>query len=131
MSNLYAEFVQLISSEATELCEKGHKHVLQPEHALKALDSLGFSSMLPEVQKSLEEWQDSNRGTLPYCALAFPSHTRPRQLKLKFLGFGRPHAIWLANTLLCCKKFFTPVIGYWYPVLCLKYVFCFPRAAVG
>eukprot|EP00884_Botryococcus_braunii_P016664 jgi/Botrbrau1/3681/Bobra.0008s0010.1 len=56
------EFVQLISSEATELCEKENKHVLQPEHVLRALDTLGFSAMLPEVQRALEGWQDSNKG---------------------------------------------------------------------
>jgi hypothetical protein len=67
-----AEFVQLVSSEATEMCDTEKKHTIQPEHVLRALETLGFGSMIPEVQKALDEWNDSNKGnhSFEYLILA-------------------------------------------------------------
>lgn len=38
------EFVQLLSSEANDVCEKECKKTITPEHVLKALNELGLGS---------------------------------------------------------------------------------------
>mmetsp|Transcript_43847 Transcript_43847/g.107645 ORF Transcript_43847/g.107645 Transcript_43847/m.107645 type:complete len:90 (+) Transcript_43847:200-469(+) len=38
------EFVQMLSSEANEICEKDKKKTIAPEHILRALNNLGLSS---------------------------------------------------------------------------------------
>lgn len=49
------EFINLISSEANDICSKGDKKTIAPEHVIEALQSLGFSSYLSEVQAAYEQ----------------------------------------------------------------------------
>jgi hypothetical protein len=75
-----AEFVNLLSSEANELCEKGKKKTVGPEHVLEAMEArtpalallrlalsrwprqaLGFSSYSPEVNAALEAWKTEDK----------------------------------------------------------------------
>ncbi|CAI5947196.1 unnamed protein product [Closterium sp. NIES-64] len=49
------EFINLISSEANEMCSKEDKRTIAPEHVLQALESLGFSSYLAEVQAAYDQ----------------------------------------------------------------------------
>ncbi|CAI7828411.1 unnamed protein product [Closterium sp. NIES-54] len=49
------EFINLISSEANEICSKEDKRTIAPEHVLQALESLGFSSYLAEVQAAYDQ----------------------------------------------------------------------------
>ncbi|XP_054770147.1 protein Dr1-like [Lytechinus pictus] len=53
--NCCTEFIQLVSSEANDICNKQAKKTISPEHALQALDSLGFGDYLQECKSVLEE----------------------------------------------------------------------------
>lgn len=44
-----SEFVQLLSSEANDICEKDNKKTITPEHVLRALEQLGLGRYLQEV----------------------------------------------------------------------------------
>ncbi|XP_022769797.1 protein Dr1 homolog isoform X3 [Durio zibethinus] len=48
------EFINLISSESNEVCNREDKRTIAPEHVLKALEVLGFGEYIEE--------QDSLRG---------------------------------------------------------------------
>jgi len=48
------EFIHLLSSEANEMCSKENKSTIGPQHIIKALESLGFESYIPEVSKVYE-----------------------------------------------------------------------------
>lgn len=48
------EFVQLLSSEANEICEKGKKKTITPEHVLRALEQLGLTRFTKEVEEEYE-----------------------------------------------------------------------------
>nr|GMD34043.1 protein Dr1 homolog isoform X1 [Ipomoea batatas] len=61
-----AEFINLISSESNEVCNREDKRTIAPEHVLKALDVLGFGDYIEEVysayeQHRLETMQDTVR----------------------------------------------------------------------
>eukprot|EP00897_Mesotaenium_endlicherianum_P010113 jgi/Mesen1/912/ME001169S00143 len=49
------EFINLISSEANEVCSKEDKKTIAPEHVLEALKLLGFGSFVTEVQAAYEQ----------------------------------------------------------------------------
>ncbi|UZJ51494.1 hypothetical protein CBS101457_000814 [Exobasidium rhododendri] len=49
------EFIHLISSEANDVCEKGSKKTIAPEHVVAALKDLGFESFTSEVEDVLKE----------------------------------------------------------------------------
>lgn len=49
-----SEFVQLLSSEANEICEKDSKKTITPEHVLRALDQLGLERFKREVEEEYE-----------------------------------------------------------------------------
>uniref|UniRef100_M4EIQ3 Transcription factor CBF/NF-Y/archaeal histone domain-containing protein n=1 Tax=Brassica campestris TaxID=3711 RepID=M4EIQ3_BRACM len=60
------EFINLISSESNEVCNKEDKRTIAPEHVLKALQVLGFGEYVEEVysayeQHKYETMQDSQR----------------------------------------------------------------------
>ncbi|XP_031090454.1 protein Dr1 homolog isoform X1 [Ipomoea triloba] len=60
------EFINLISSESNEVCNREDKRTIAPEHVLKALDVLGFGDYIEEVyaayeQHRLETMQDTVR----------------------------------------------------------------------
>ncbi|GAA96650.1 hypothetical protein E5Q_03321 [Mixia osmundae IAM 14324] len=49
------EFITLISSEANEICEKGSRKTIAPEHVIAALKSLGFERYVEEVEEATAE----------------------------------------------------------------------------
>lgn len=57
-----AEFVQLISSEATEISNKEKKNTITPEHLLKAIQDLGFTDFLEEVTATMEQHKEESKG---------------------------------------------------------------------
>ncbi|WCJ22023.1 nuclear factor Y subunit B13 [Euphorbia peplus] len=61
------EFINLVSSESNEVCNREEKRTIAPEHVLKALEVLGFSEYIKEVysayeQHKLETMQDTLKG---------------------------------------------------------------------
>lgn len=48
------EFVQLLSSEANDICEKDDKKTITPEHVLRALRQLGLHRFHTDVQEEYE-----------------------------------------------------------------------------
>jgi down-regulator of transcription 1 len=57
-----SEFVQLLSSEANEICEKDAKKTITPEHVLRALKQLGFERYHKEVAEELDKIKLDERG---------------------------------------------------------------------
>jgi down-regulator of transcription 1 len=57
-----SEFVQLLSSEANEVCEKDAKKTITPEHVLRALQQLGFERYFTEVAEEYERVKADDRG---------------------------------------------------------------------
>nr|GMD35726.1 protein Dr1 homolog [Ipomoea batatas] len=49
------EFINLISSESNEVCNREDKRTIAPEHVLKALDVLGFGDYIEEVYSAYEQ----------------------------------------------------------------------------
>ncbi|KAL9940271.1 hypothetical protein V8E36_000976 [Tilletia maclaganii] len=49
------EFINLVSSESNEICEKGSKKTIAPEHVVQALKDLGFESFIKHVQDVQQE----------------------------------------------------------------------------
>ncbi|KAK9714388.1 hypothetical protein RND81_06G090600 [Saponaria officinalis] len=61
------EFINLVSSESNEVCNREEKKTIAPEHLLKALEGLGFGDYMEEVyaayeQHKIETMQDGVRG---------------------------------------------------------------------
>lgn len=48
------EFVQLLSSEANDICEKDKKKTITPEHVLRALNQLGLDRFKQDVEDEYE-----------------------------------------------------------------------------
>lgn len=57
-----SEFVQLLSSEANDICEKDSKKTITPEHVLRALKGLGFERYFKEVADEYEKFKLDDRG---------------------------------------------------------------------
>ncbi|KAL3623919.1 Down-regulator of transcription 1 [Castilleja foliolosa] len=49
------EFINLISSESNEVCNREDKRTIAPEHVLKALEVLGFGEYIEEVYTAYEQ----------------------------------------------------------------------------
>lgn len=49
------EFIHLLASEANEICEKESKKTISPEHVLAALEALGYSNYVADVQAAYQE----------------------------------------------------------------------------
>eukprot|EP01137_Pigoraptor_chileana_P015161 Opistho-2@70759 len=49
------EFIQLLSSEANEVCTKDGRKTISPEHVFKALESLGFEEYVADVQSTFKD----------------------------------------------------------------------------
>mmetsp|Transcript_43848 Transcript_43848/g.107647 ORF Transcript_43848/g.107647 Transcript_43848/m.107647 type:complete len:155 (+) Transcript_43848:200-664(+) len=58
------EFVQMLSSEANEICEKDKKKTIAPEHILRALNNLGLSKYHAEVAGEHEKHKDTEKSKL-------------------------------------------------------------------
>jgi hypothetical protein len=65
-----AEFVQLVYSEANTVSEEEKKSTINPEHVVRALDSLGFSSLLEDVNAYLKEVKESDQKRSGYSGLS-------------------------------------------------------------
>ncbi|XP_039040291.1 protein Dr1 homolog isoform X2 [Hibiscus syriacus] len=66
-ASLPKEFINLISSESNEVCNRDEKRTHRPEHILKALEVLGFGEYIEEVyaayeQHKIETMHDSLKG---------------------------------------------------------------------
>lgn len=57
-----SEFVQLLSSEANEVCEKDSKKTITPEHVLRALKQLGFEQYYNDVAEEFERIKNDEKG---------------------------------------------------------------------
>lgn len=53
------EFVLAVSSEANEICEKGSKKTMAPEHIIQALKALGFDKMVEQVQDASDTQKET------------------------------------------------------------------------
>ncbi|KAI8910982.1 histone-fold-containing protein [Gorgonomyces haynaldii] len=51
------EFIHLVSSEATEICDKGQKKTIAGDHVMSALKNLGFEEYNAELQSLVNEHQ--------------------------------------------------------------------------
>ncbi|KAE8233831.1 hypothetical protein CF326_g1139 [Tilletia indica] len=49
------EFINLISSESNDICERGAKKTIAPEHVVQALNDLGFKVFIKDVQDVLQD----------------------------------------------------------------------------
>ncbi|WVZ18026.1 hypothetical protein V8G54_005348 [Vigna mungo] len=49
------EFINLVSSESNEVCNKEERRTIAPEHVLKALGVLGFGDYIEEVYAAYEQ----------------------------------------------------------------------------
>lgn len=55
------EFVNLISSEANEVCNKESKTTIHPDHVIKALTELQYTEFLPEVQEVWDKYKSEHK----------------------------------------------------------------------
>lgn len=49
------EFINLLSSESNEVCNREDKKTIAPEHVMKALEALGFGEYIEEVYSAYEQ----------------------------------------------------------------------------
>ena len=68
LSDCCVEFIQLLSSEANEICEKEAKKMIAGEHVVAALKSLGFDAYVDEINESYQEHQKQLK-VFPLCLL--------------------------------------------------------------
>lgn len=61
IANCCTEFVQLLSSEANDICEKDNKKTITPDHILRALSALGLEDYLQEVTNEYEKVRNEER----------------------------------------------------------------------
>ncbi|KAG5027875.1 hypothetical protein JHK87_011389 [Glycine soja] len=54
-ASLPKEFINLVSSESNEVCNREDKRTIAPEHVLKALQVLGFGEYVEEVYAAYEQ----------------------------------------------------------------------------
>lgn len=57
-----AEFIQLITSEANEVCAADSKATMNPEHIIKALQQLEFPEYVGELTELMEQYKQENKG---------------------------------------------------------------------
>ena len=55
------EFIQLVSSEANDACEKDSKKTIAPDHVVKALNDLGFGKYTSDVQDVLNDHRQQQK----------------------------------------------------------------------
>ncbi|CAI5496584.1 unnamed protein product, partial [Closterium sp. Naga37s-1] len=87
----WAEFINLISSEANEICSKEDKRTIAPEHVLQALESLGFSSYLAEVQAAYDQHKSETLPTVHPIAPLPPLPALPLLMRQVGLEAGAAH----------------------------------------
>eukprot|EP00873_Tetraselmis_striata_P045428 jgi/Tetstr1/465692/TSEL_010333.t1 len=55
------EFVNLLSSEANEVCSAQEKSTIHPDHVVKALEQLQFGFLLPGVQETYSKFKAEHK----------------------------------------------------------------------
>ncbi|GAB4820817.1 hypothetical protein N2152v2_007863 [Parachlorella kessleri] len=55
------EFVHLVSTQANEVSEHEKRSTINPEHIVRALEQLGFTSYLGDVSGVWEEWKGEKK----------------------------------------------------------------------
>lgn len=66
------EFVQLVTSEANDICSKESKATMNPEQIIQALQQLEFPEFEAELLQLLEQFKQETRGMfwiVLYCTL--------------------------------------------------------------
>jgi histone H3/H4 len=48
------EFIQMVASESNEICNKGNKKTISPEHVFEALKNLGYADYLEDVEEAYD-----------------------------------------------------------------------------
>ncbi len=61
------EFIQLVTSEANEICAADNKATMNPEHIIKALHQLEFPEFEEELLQLLEQFKQENKGMKISC----------------------------------------------------------------
>ena len=56
------EFVQLVTSEANEICSKDNKATMNPEHIIQALQQLEFPEFEHDLLPLLEQFKQETKG---------------------------------------------------------------------
>uniref|UniRef100_A0A803NE45 Transcription factor CBF/NF-Y/archaeal histone domain-containing protein n=1 Tax=Chenopodium quinoa TaxID=63459 RepID=A0A803NE45_CHEQI len=54
-ASLPKEFINLVSSESNDVCNREEKRTIAPEHVLKALEVLGFGEYIEDVYAAYEQ----------------------------------------------------------------------------
>ena len=57
------EFVQLVTSEANEICSKENRATMNPEQIIQALHQLEFPEFEGELLQLLEQFKQETKGT--------------------------------------------------------------------
>ena len=57
----------MISSEANEICEKDGRKTIAAEHVMKALEELGFSEYITEINEVATEHREQVKVGLGNC----------------------------------------------------------------
>ena len=55
------QFIQLVSSEANEICERETKKTISADHVVKALIELGFEDYVQEIQEIAVEHKEQQK----------------------------------------------------------------------
>lgn len=56
------DFVQLVTSEANDICNKDSKATMNPEHIIQALQQLEFSEFEDDLLQLLEQFKQETKG---------------------------------------------------------------------
>eukprot|EP00698_Gefionella_okellyi_P005106 TRINITY_DN14687_c0_g1_i1.p1 TRINITY_DN14687_c0_g1~~TRINITY_DN14687_c0_g1_i1.p1 ORF type:complete len:143 (-),score=30.84 TRINITY_DN14687_c0_g1_i1:518-946(-) len=78
------EFIHMVSSEASTICEKSQKKTISPEHILAALKTLGFEQYIDEV-------------TQVYDKHKMEIDSKPKMASKKLESLGESHEDLLAK----------------------------------
>lgn len=55
------EFIHLVASESNDICEKDAKKTIAPEHVVTALEQLGYTDYIEEIQDVLKEHKQQQK----------------------------------------------------------------------
>uniref|UniRef100_A0A061R4Q4 Nuclear factor subunit b13 n=1 Tax=Tetraselmis sp. GSL018 TaxID=582737 RepID=A0A061R4Q4_9CHLO len=55
------EFINLVASEANDVCSKESKNTIHPEHVVQALSELQFTEFVPAVSEAWEKYKEENK----------------------------------------------------------------------
>lgn len=90
------EFVQLITSEANEVCIADSKATINPEHIIKALQQLEFTDCIDELTELMEQYKQENRGD-------WLQHHKTGCLSLDACLCDRSHLLKLEHWCVICR----------------------------